>query len=76
MHGGWNQKGEAKTLETKVVSNGVEGVIMDPEGEGRHEREAGQKIPEGKAKRQEKKVKKSRARTENNPGGIRRNTGL
>ena len=32
-------EGETETLETKVVSNGVEGVHVDPNGEGRHERE-------------------------------------
>ena len=48
-------EGETVTLETKVVSNGVEGVHADPNGEGRRE------TPEGKAKRQEKKVKKLRA---------------
>ena len=31
-------EGETETLETKVVPNGVEGVQVDPEGEGRHER--------------------------------------
>ena len=30
-------EGETETLETKVVSNGVEGVHVDPCGEGRHE---------------------------------------
>ena len=34
------------------------------------------KNPEGKAKRQENNVKKLRALSENNSGGIRRNTGL
>ena len=29
---------ETNTLETKVVSNGVEGVHVDPNGEGRHQR--------------------------------------
>ena len=37
--GGWNQKGKRETLETKVVSNGVEGVHVNPNGEGHHERE-------------------------------------
>ena len=32
-------EGETETLETKVVSHGVEGVHVDPNGEGRHERE-------------------------------------
>ena len=32
-------EGETETLETKVVSNGVEGVYVDPHGEGHHERE-------------------------------------
>ena len=32
-------EGETETLETKVVSNGVEGVHVDPNGEGCHERE-------------------------------------
>ena len=27
---------ETETLETKVVSHGVEGVNVDPNGEGRH----------------------------------------
>ena len=31
--------GETETLEAKVVSHGVEGVDVDPKGEGRHERE-------------------------------------
>ena len=31
-------EGETETLETKVVSKGVEGVHVDPNGEGRHER--------------------------------------
>ena len=39
MRGDWNQKGETETLETKVDSHGVEGVNVDPNGEGRHERE-------------------------------------
>ena len=54
-------EGETETLETKVVSNGVEGVHADPNGEGRRERRQVKKTPEGKAKRQEKKVKKLRA---------------
>ena len=60
MRGDWN-RWETETLETKVVSNGVEGVPGYPDGEGRHVREL-VKIPEGTAKRQEKKVNKSRAR--------------
>ena len=36
--GGWNQKGKKETLETKVVSHGVEGVTRFPDGEGRRER--------------------------------------
>ena len=37
---GWSlePEGETKTLETKVVSNGVEGVHVDPSCEGCHER--------------------------------------
>ena len=31
-------EGETKTLETKVVSHGMEGVDVDPKEEGRHER--------------------------------------
>ena len=31
-------EGETETLETKLVSHGVEGVNADPNGEGRHER--------------------------------------
>ena len=31
-------EGETETPETEVVSNGVEGVHVDPDGEGRHER--------------------------------------
>ena len=58
MRGGWNQKEKRRMLETKVVSNGVGCVHVDPSGEGRHERGASENIPEGKAKRQEKKVKK------------------
>ena len=53
-------EGETETLETKVVSNWVEGVHVDLDGEGCHEREQ-VKNPEGKAKRQKKKVKKLRA---------------
>ena len=68
-------EGETDALETKVVSDGVESVHVDLNGECHQER--GQvKIPRGKVKRQEKKVKKLRARRENNSGGIRRNTGL
>ena len=32
-------EGETETLETKVVSHGLEGVNVDPNGEDRHERE-------------------------------------
>ena len=32
-------EGKTETLETKVVSHGVEGVYVDSIGEGRHERE-------------------------------------
>ena len=49
---------EMETLETKVVSNGVEGVYVDPDGEGHNEWWQATKIPGGKAKRQGKKVKK------------------
>ena len=38
MRGDWN-RWETETLETKVVSNGVEGVPGYPDGEGRHVRE-------------------------------------
>ena len=31
-------EGETETLEAKVLSNGVERVHVDPNGEGRHER--------------------------------------
>ena len=60
-------EGETETLETKVVSNGVEGVHADPNFEGRCERVQVKetKTPEGKAKRQEKKVKKLRAQNGN-----------
>ena len=50
-----------ETLETKVFWNGVEGVPGYPDGEGHHERGASE-VPEGKAKREGKKVKKLRAR--------------
>ena len=58
-------EGETVTLETKVDSNGVEGVNADPNGEGRRERwqVKKKKTPEGKAKRQEKKVKKLRVQS-------------
>ena len=46
MRGGWNQKGETETLETKVVSHGVEGVNVDPHVEGRHARGASTKFQE------------------------------
>ena len=47
MRRGWREEdawrlepeGERETLETKVVSNGVEGVHVNPNGEGHHERE-------------------------------------
>ena len=39
--------------ETRVVSDGVEGVYVDLNGECHHEREQVKKIPEGKAKRLE-----------------------
>ena len=69
-------EGETETLETKVVSNGVDGVHVDPDGECRHERRR-DKIPEGKVTRQEKKVKKLRVhKGKINSGGFRRNTGL
>ena len=54
-------EGETEMPETRVVSDGVEGVHVDSTGEGRHERKQ-ETVPEGKAKRPEKKVKKSRAR--------------
>ena len=47
MRGDWNQK-ETETLETKVVSHGLEGVNVDPNGEGRHEREQVKKIQKAK----------------------------
>ena len=51
MRGRLEPKGETETLETKVVSNGVEGVHADPNGEGRRERRQSKKTPEGKAER-------------------------
>ena len=39
---------ETETLETKVVSHGVEGVNADPNGEGRHETAASQKFQKAK----------------------------
>ena len=57
-----------------MVSHGVEGVNVDPNGEGRHEREASKKIQN--AKRQGKKVKNFEPEKESYSGGIRRNTGL
>ena len=36
-------EGETKTQETKVVSHRVEGVFVDPEGEGRHEKRQAKK---------------------------------
>ena len=38
MHGGWKPEGETETLETKVVSDGVEGVHVVLNGECHHER--------------------------------------
>ena len=32
-------EGETEALETNVISNGVEGVHVDPNGEDRHQRE-------------------------------------
>ena len=55
-------EGETETLETKVVSSGVEGVHVDPNGEDHHEREQ-VKNSRRKAKRQGNKVKKSRAQS-------------
>ena len=40
-----------------VFNNEVEGVPVNPGGESRHERVQGAKFPQGKAKRQEKKMK-------------------
>ena len=53
-------EGETEMPETRVVSDGVDGVHVDSTGEGRHERKQ-ETTPEGKAKRPEKKVKKLRA---------------
>ena len=41
-------EGETETLETKVVSNRVEGVYVDPNGEGHHERGATKRFQKGK----------------------------
>ena len=38
MRGGWNQRAKTETLENNVVSDGVEGVRVDPIGECHHER--------------------------------------
>ena len=51
-------EGETEVVETKVVSDGVGGVHVDLNGECHQERS------EGKVKRQEKKVKKLKARRE------------
>ena len=50
-------EGETEVPETGVVADGVEGIYVDLDGEGC-------KFPEGKAKRQEKKMKKLRVRRE------------
>ena len=55
--------------------NGVEGVQVDFDGEAHHEREP-VKNPEGKAKRQGKKVKTLRARKGKLFGWSPKNTGL
>ena len=57
------RKGKRRRWKPKWPSHGVEGVNVDSDGEGRHERGASQKNPEGKAKGWEKKVQKFRARS-------------
>ena len=42
-------EGETETLETNVVSHGVDGVYVDHNGDCRHERLQEKKTPEGKS---------------------------
>ena len=56
-------EGETDTPETTASWSEVEGLPVNPDGEeGRHDRVYKRKVPEGKAKRQGKKVKRLRAR--------------
>ena len=47
---GWRlePEGETETSETIVLWNEVEGVHVDPDGEGRHEREEARKFQKAK----------------------------
>ena len=49
-------EGETEMLETRVVSDGVECIYVDLNGEGHHERGQVKKIPEVKVTCQEKKA--------------------
>ena len=57
-------EGETEMVETRVVSDGVEGIYVDLNGEGHHERGASKNIPTEKVTRQEDKAKKLKARRE------------
>ena len=62
-------EGEAETLETRVVADGVEGIYVDLNGEG-HTNGSKLNIPEVKMTCQEKRAKKLNARRDNNSGRI------
>ena len=51
-------EGETEMRETRVVTDGVEGIYVDDNGEGHHEREQVKKNPEVNVACQEKKAKK------------------
>ena len=58
MHGRLEPEGETEMPETRVVTDGVEGIYVDDNGEGHHEREQVKTIPEVNVACQEKKAKK------------------